>query len=150
MLTYEPAKKDQYAEFLHLMRNHAADYLEHTLQLMQMTWQQFDHLFRTVGQVYGIYEDEKLAGFYWIEERGRILHLHGLVLKGECQGKGIGTQVCEMLEVTYRSRMDAIELGVHQSNERAKALYEKLGYETVRTLDDLGFYLMQRHLSTRP
>jgi ribosomal protein S18 acetylase RimI-like enzyme len=147
MLTYEPAKVEQYDEFLQLMRDHAANYLERTMELMQMTWQQFDHLFRTVGQVYGIYEDDQLAGFYWIEERGKVLHLHGLVLAGQFQGKGIGTQVLKMLETKYRGSMDAIELGVHKSNEKARALYERLGYEMVKRLDGLGFYIMQKRLS---
>jgi len=38
------------------------------------------------GQVY--YEDNKLVGLYWIEERERILHPHGLVLKEQFQGNG--------------------------------------------------------------
>ncbi len=150
MLTYKPARAEQYDGFLQLMRNHAADYLERTMELMQMTWQQFDHLFRTVGQVYGIYEDDQLAGFYWIEERERILHLHGLVLKGQFQGKGIGTQVLKMLETEHRGSMDAIELGVHESNERARTLYGKLGYRTVKVLDNLGFCIMQKRLSDGP
>ena len=150
MLTYEPARVEQYDEFLQLMRNHTANYLERTMELMQMTWQQFVHLFRTVGQVYGIYEDDQLAGFYWIEEREKVLHLHGLVLTGQFQGEGIGTQVLKMLESMYRGSMDAIELGVHKCNEKARVLYERLGYETVKRLDDLGFYIMQKRLSPGP
>jgi ribosomal protein S18 acetylase RimI-like enzyme len=98
------------------------------------------------GQVYGIYQDGQLAGFYWIEEREDTLHLHGLILKSEFQGQGIGSQVLAMLAASYRSRVKAIELGVHRSNERAIALYERTGFETARTLDDLGFLVMQKPL----
>jgi ribosomal protein S18 acetylase RimI-like enzyme len=138
---------EQYDEFLQLVRDHASDYVESTLELIQMTWEQFAHLFRTVGQVYGICQDGQLAGFYWVEEREQVLHVHGLLLREKFQGKGIGTQVLEMLATQYRDSVRTIELGVHTSNERARALYERLGYQIVKTLDDLEFYIMQKQLS---
>ena len=150
MLTYEPAKLEHYEEFLQLMRDQAADYLECTLEIMEMTREQFSQIFRTVGRVYGIYEGSQLVGFYWIEERGQELHLHGLVLKEQFQGRGSGTQILRKLEAEYRDSMEVIELGVHESNERARTLYERLGYETVRVLDDLGFRVMQKRLSNEP
>ncbi len=149
MLTYEPVKSEEYDEFLQLLRDSATDYLESTLALMQMTWKQFADLFRTRGQVYGIYRDGQLAGFYWIEERDQVLHLHGLILREQFQGKGIGTQVLQMLAAKYRGSVRAIELGVHKSNDRAKTLYKRLGYETVKTWDDLGFLIMQKPLRAR-
>jgi ribosomal protein S18 acetylase RimI-like enzyme len=42
--------------------------------------------------------------------------------------------------------MEAIELGVHRSNPRAIALYERAGFQTVKVLEELGFYIMQRSL----
>jgi ribosomal protein S18 acetylase RimI-like enzyme len=146
MLTCKPAQSEQYDEFFQLMQNEAADYLLHAMELMRMTPEQAKRLFKTVGKVYGIYHEERLAGFYWIEERERILHLHGLVLRKDFQGKGIGTQVLNLLETEYMSRMEAIELGVHQSNERAKLLYERLGYRKVNYLPELGFYILQKPL----
>jgi ribosomal protein S18 acetylase RimI-like enzyme len=147
MLTVKPANPEQYDEFLQLMRESAADYLERTMELMQMSWDEFARLFRTVGQVYGVYDDERLAGFCWIEPRERILHLHGLILQTPFQGKGIGTRILEMLETEYAGQVDALELGVHASNARAKALYERVGFETVKTMEDLGFFVMQKRLS---
>ncbi len=147
MLTYKPAKPEHYEEFLWLMQSYAGDYLKHTLKLMEISWEQFARLFRTTGRVYGIYEAGQLAGFYWIEERGRELHLHGLVLKEQFQGRGVGTQVLKKLEVEYRDSMELIELGVHESNQRARILFDRLGYETVKVLDDLGFHIMQKRLS---
>jgi ribosomal protein S18 acetylase RimI-like enzyme len=147
-LIYKPASGEQYDLFLDLMRSQAADYLDRTMELMGLTWQEFAHLFRTVGQVYGVYEKKRLAGFYWIEEREAILHLHGLVLKETHQGRGIGSQVLTMLETTHRGCMEAIELGVHESNEGARRLYERHGYRTVKMLDDVGFFIMQKSLSS--
>jgi hypothetical protein len=50
------------------MRAGTGDYLFHSLVLMQITWEQFARLFRTVGQVFGIYQEKQLVGFYWIED----------------------------------------------------------------------------------
>lgn len=93
MLTYKLITQDEYDNFLQLLLNEAADYLSHTLELMQMSLEEAQALFRATGQVFAIYQDAALAGYYWIEERGDILHLHGLVLRQECQGQGIGSQV---------------------------------------------------------
>ena len=147
MLTYQPATAEQVDEFLHLLRLDAADYLDSTMALMGMTWSQFARLVKTVGQVFGIYRDGLLVGFYWTEERGRIVHLHGLVIRRAYQGQGIGTETLTMLARRYAGLMDAIELGVHASNARARALYEWLGYRTVKYLPDCGFYILQRPLA---
>jgi ribosomal protein S18 acetylase RimI-like enzyme len=146
MPSYRTARTEDYDVFLNILHDQAADYLEPTLRLMQMTWEEFAHQFRTIGQVYSIYWSGQLAGFYWIEERDDVLHLHGLILKSEFQGQGIGTQVLTMLSTKYRDRFTAIELGVYRSNVRAIALYERMGYETVRSLENLGFFVMQKRL----
>ena len=149
MLEYEPAKLEQYEEFLQLMRDDAAEYLERTMALMEMTWEEFSQLFRTVGEVVGVYEDGAIAGFYWIEEREAVLHLHALILKEGFRGRGIGTGVLRELEDRHGAGVDAIELGVHESNRRARALYERLGFETVKRLDELGFEVMRKGMGSR-
>ena len=58
-------------------------------------------MLRARGEVLAIYQDADLAGFYWIEEREDTLHLHGLILKPENQGQGIGTEVLSMLTSQY-------------------------------------------------
>jgi ribosomal protein S18 acetylase RimI-like enzyme len=146
MLTYTPIAAAQFDDFLDLLLSEAGDYLPRTLELMGLTLEEAKDLFRRTGQVYAIYEGEAPAGYYWIEERGTVLHLHGLALRGEFQGRGIGTQVLNMLADTYAGKMQAIELGVHESNAKAKRLYEKLGYKTVKRLEELGFYVMQLSL----
>jgi len=149
MLTYKPATGDQYDLFWQLLHDEAADYLARTLELIEMSEAEFRRLFGTVGQVYSIYCDDALAGFYWIEERAPIAHLHGLILERAFQGRGIGTQVLTMLADRYTGVMDAIELGVHASNVRARRLYAKLGYQIVKSLPDLDFDVMQHPLPPR-
>lgn len=144
MLTFEAANAEQYGECMQLMLDEAGSYLQGTLKLMQMSMDEFNHLLRTVGTVYAIYDDKQLAGFYWIEEREKVLHLHALLLKQQFQGKGIGTQILRMLASKYSGTMATIELGVHESNERAIRLYERNGFNTVKQLDDLKFRIMQK------
>jgi ribosomal protein S18 acetylase RimI-like enzyme len=149
MLTYEPADSEQYDEFLQMFREHTDPYIDDVLKLMDLNWERFVELFRTHGHVYGIWADRKCAGFYWIEERERILHIHALILNEEFQGMGIGGQTLKRLETEYMGKVDSIELGVHKSNNRAMGLYERSGFKTVKALEDLGFYVMQKDLRGR-
>ena len=144
MIVLEPAKEDEYAAFLELTRQETAEYLEATMRLVHATWEEYARWFRTVGQVYSVRDGGDVAGFCWTEERGRVLHLHGLILRKEHRGRGIGGRVMAMLEARSAGRVDTIELGVHVSNKDAIRLYERTGFRTVKTLDDLGFLVMQK------
>ena len=147
MLTFRPATPDQYDDFLRVLKTEAAEYLAATLRHMGRTKDEFAHAFRTVGEVRGIYEGEDLAGFYWIEKRQEVLHLHALILKRPSQGRGIGTRVLETLATKFRVTVTAIELSVHVSNTRARTMYERNGFAIVKTLKDLGFYIMRKPLT---
>jgi ribosomal protein S18 acetylase RimI-like enzyme len=147
MLTFEAASVEQYGECMQLMRDEAGSYLQGTLKLMQMSMDEFNHLLRTVGTLYAIYDDKQLVGFYWIEEREKVLHLHALLVKPRSQGRGIGTQTLRMLASKYKGTMTTIELGVHESNEGAIRMYERNGFKTVKQLEDLKFRIMQKTLS---
>lgn len=141
-----PAAPEQFDELFQLMLKEAGDYLEQTMNLMQMTPERFRQLFETVGEVFAIYLGNRVAGFYWIEGRAGTLHLHALVVRKEFQGKGIGSKILSSLEEDYKSRMSAIELGVHHTNTSARKLYDRLGYQVVRKLPELGFEILQKSL----
>jgi ribosomal protein S18 acetylase RimI-like enzyme len=147
MITYSPATTEQYDGFLQMMWDDGREYWQNTMRIMHMTWEEYAQIFRTRGEVRAIYQDDKLAGFYWIEEREDTLHLHGLILKKEFQGQGIGTAALTMLSERFANKMDKIELGVYQANIGAIRLYEKLGFQITRNLDDLHFYIMQKTIN---
>lgn len=79
---------------------------------------------------------------FWVaEEEGEICGYTGVILvmdegditnvsvKPGMQGKGIGTMLLqEMIEKTGREGIDILHLEVRKSNDRAVALYEKLGF----------------------
>jgi len=142
-LDFQAPDEGQYGEFLQMMQTEAADYLEKTLEMMRMTWEAFSSLVRTVGQVYVICQEQAPVGYMWIEQREKTLHLHGLFIKSECQGKGYGKAVLQTLVEAYRGQVEAIELGVHQRNQKARRLYEKVGFVTVKQMPELGFEIMQ-------
>jgi ribosomal protein S18 acetylase RimI-like enzyme len=148
MLTYKSPTDEQYDQFLQLMWEDGQEYWENTLRVMQMTWEEYAQIFRTRGEVQAIYQDDSLAGFYWIEEREDTLHLHGLILYPEFQGQGIGTAVLTMLADHYAGRMEQIELGVYQGNTGAIRLYKKMGFQITRSLGELNFFIMQKPLNT--
>jgi ribosomal protein S18 acetylase RimI-like enzyme len=66
-----------------------------------------------------------------------------LILKPGFQGQGIGTQVLNALRETYCPTFESIELGVHGFNTRALALYRRLGYEEVKYMEELEFYVLR-------
>jgi ribosomal protein S18 acetylase RimI-like enzyme len=146
-LEFRLIRTDQYEDCLQLMLSLAGPYLEKTMELMQMDKRQFAELFRKVGRVSLIFSRSVQAGFYWIKERERVLHIHALILKKPFQGRGLGTAVLQRLEKEFRGRADIIEIGVHSSNERAIALYRRLGYKIHKNLDYLDFLIMQRNIS---
>ena len=146
MLTFHEVNGEQVVAFLELLRQDARDYLDQTIALMGETWEHFVQIAQQVGKVYQVSQDGQPAGYYWIEERGKELHLHGIVVRAAFRGQGIGTAVLEKLREEYAGRMDVIELGVHDSNARAKALYERMGFVTVRRVEELGFAVMQAQI----
>lgn len=143
-LVLEAVRNGRFEEQLDLMKNGNSEYPELATALQQISWQEFEELFRRVGQVTDIYHGGKYVGFYWVEVRGRILHLHSLVIKNEFRGLGIGKEVLERLENTYRDSIDAIELGVHESNQRGLFFYQSAGFEKREYIEDIRFIVLRR------
>ncbi|UCD17998.1 MAG: GNAT family N-acetyltransferase [Candidatus Zixiibacteriota bacterium] len=142
-----PASGKDYDEFLALLKQEASEYLERSLELIGLTMWKFSKAIRTVGEVFRIECQSRPAGYYWIEKRGNVLHIHGIVLRPEFQGMGIAGSIMTLLAENYRGEVDLIELGVHDSNVRARELYQKLGYNVVKRMDEVGFDIMQKRLA---
>ena len=146
MLAYRKATAQQLDNFLRLLRDEAGGYLEPTLRVMGATWDEFAEKVRTVGQVRAVVRGRTTAGFVWIEERDRTLHVHGIALEPPFRGQGIGTAVFRDLEEEFRASVDALELGVHESNARTRALYERLGFRVEKNLPEIGFAVLRKPL----
>jgi ribosomal protein S18 acetylase RimI-like enzyme len=143
-IAYKPLCPADHADLYRLMESQ--EYMETALERMGLSREQFRASMHAAGEIHAIWVDGRRAGFRWVELRGRTLHLHGLVLEDAFQGQGIGTSAIATLAQSYQGAADDIELGVHASNQGAIQLYERLGFQTVRRLDDLGFLIMQKTL----
>lgn len=147
MLSFEPATTDQHYEaLLQLIYNQKTAYLEPMLDLIELTQEQFGRYFRTTGTAYRISLDKKLAGLCWVEIRECSLILLGLIIKPEYQGQGIGSRALTWLEAHCPAECKACQLEVHCSNPRAKALYERMGYQETHYDAQSGFYTLEKRL----
>jgi len=70
------------------------------------------------------------VGFLIAQHVGPEWELENIVVDREIQGKGIGTQLLnELLNHAKQVNSEAVFLEVRESNEAAKGLYEKLGFQ---------------------
>ena len=83
----------------------------------------------------------KLAGNCQIARKAHLKNKHrgtvAIALLREYWGLGIGTAMFEeMLEIARGWGLAQVELEVIEGNDRAMALYEKMGFETVAAIPD--------------
>lgn len=116
---------------------------ENMAQVIRVTWglkwnanfegKYLDKLTST-GTVKSIYDGNKLAGYFWFEERKEKndIFINSMQLREEYQGKEIGTQVLKWLEVFALNRKrQYLSLTVQVINQRAINLYHRLGFSEV-------------------
>jgi ribosomal protein S18 acetylase RimI-like enzyme len=147
MLTLERAKTPaQFDELLELISQQNSTCMRPLFDWLALVYEDFGAYFRKTGSAYRVCRDGRLAGLAWVEWRGRLLFIHGLIVKPEFQGQGIGKWALEQLEKRFRRRAGGIGLWVHASNPRARSLYERQGFQTVAYLPESGFYQMEKPL----
>jgi ribosomal protein S18 acetylase RimI-like enzyme len=147
VLTYCRPNIEQLDHLFNLMCDETSEYLKDSLWLIGLTTSAFRAKFKSVGEVVEIFADGEPAGFYWIEKRGDILHLHGIILRREFQGRGLGHEAMQRIEDEHGLRIAAIELGVYRDNTAARRLYERLGYVVFKRRDDVHFDIMRKTLA---
>jgi ribosomal protein S18 acetylase RimI-like enzyme len=145
-----PATDEERADLLALMREHLSDRLEQTMELMELSWSEFQELYRSRGQVRTIRHGRDVAGFYWLEDRGRELHLHAIFVLPEFRGRGVGSATMRQIEEEFSADADFIELGVRDDNAGARSLYKRQGFVVAETLPDVGFTIMRKHIGNEP
>lgn len=74
-----------------------------------------------------------LLVFYWSNELGgNVIFIDELCVSQANRGQGIATQFFAWLEQTYSSQAVAFMLETTPDNDRARALYEKLGFSSYK------------------
>lgn len=83
------------------------------------------------GELVGIASVERVSKMVRLRHRGS----YAIGLKEKAWGLGIGTQLSRLLiELTPKLEITQLELGVMAPNERARALYRKLGFQVYGTI----------------
>ncbi len=113
-----------------------------------MTRDQFAEIYRTTGETRVVLDDGCAVGALWIEERGRQLHIHAIILRPEARGRGIGTRIIQSLTNEFSPRVDEIELGVQDSNAGAIRFYRRVGFRDVPVETMPGFTILRLALRT--
>ena len=98
------------------------------------TGQQYEDLFGHSGQARLVLVAEqddasRLSGFLIARHVSPEWELENIVVAEECRGKGLGTQLMlAFLREAEKSNGESVFLEVRESNDAAKALYEKVGF----------------------
>ncbi len=143
---YVKATEEDYVRAYAMMKDATRDYLDATLATLDIEENEFANLFRSVGEVFVAKQDEVMTGFYWIERRDEVLHIHGIILDEPYRHQGHGRAMMSTIEKTHAGEVKDIELGVKTNNTPAINLYKSLGYKVVKTHEAIGFYIMRKRI----
>lgn len=87
-----------------------------------------------------VYHGEELVGFMMVHEdlSKRVLDLWRLAIAKEFQGKGYGSAALERLTPLAREsgKYTCIAIGYMEGNDRARHIYEKLGFRPTGVVED--------------
>ncbi len=94
-------------------------------------------------EVFGAWVDRALAGFLILDMRGPLAgYIQTVCVDAEVRGRGIGSALIRAAEERVLRDSPNVFLCVSTTNDRARALYERLGYVRVGDLPD---YLARGH-----
>jgi ribosomal protein S18 acetylase RimI-like enzyme len=88
-------------------------------------------------EVYVAYEKEELRGFIILVMHGAFVgYIQIVAVAPEARGSGVGTELIRFAEERIFSNHPNVFLCVSSFNPRARALYERLGYELIGEIRD--------------
>ncbi|MFZ5644895.1 MAG: GNAT family N-acetyltransferase [Bacillota bacterium] len=95
----------------------------------------------TKGEIHvALDENNQCLGYIWIALRGAFYdfpYCRSLAVRKDCRGRGVGTALLEYYEKVGFAKAARIFMLVSDFNERARKLYESLGYRQVGLMPDL-------------
>ena len=144
-----PANPDDQAQIYHLKAQSVRPYVEKIWGWYEVYQQQdFARDFQAIERFQVIEVGGNFAGFLQASFLDPYYEIQELHLLPAYRGKGIGSQILRQLQETCTAQGQTIRIGCFRENQRAKALYEKLGFvETSET--DTHFILVYPHDFTK-
>ena len=88
--------------------------------------------------IFSIFAGEEFVGIIQkIKLEDKNLHIGRFLIAPQKQGKGIGRKAFQgfVQEIFGNEEIESISLTVFESNQRAKELYQKEGFEIVQTIE---------------
>ena len=101
-------------------------------------------------EVYVIADGDRLLGFIILVMRGAFIgYIRSICVDAEARGRGVGSRLVEFAEQRIFRETPNVFLCVSSFNPRARALYERLGYELIGELknyvvDGASEFLMRK------
>ena len=101
----------------------------------------FDQCLRTItdpiGETYVARQDGAVRGFIIVVMRGAFVgYIRSICVAADARGSGVGSGLMAFAEERVFRELKNVFLCVSSFNPRARALYERLGYEAVGELKD--------------
>jgi ribosomal protein S18 acetylase RimI-like enzyme len=91
----------------------------------------------TTCETYVAEDERRIAGFVIINMHGAFVgYIRTICVDAGARGHGLGTQLVAFAEERIFRDSPNVFLCVSSFNDRARALYERLGYETIGELRD--------------
>lgn len=92
---------------------------------------------------FGIYNEERLIGFASIYFDGNFGQIINFFIKDECQNKGYGRKIVELLFGIFSDTydIDTVSVGVHKENKGAFDFWKKLGFIDTGNIEGVYSFL---------
>lgn len=121
------------SDFIFLKHVHHSTLKEHVSKIWGWDEEQQDAFFNKdfeLNQIQVIEYEGDRAGYLQLSVNSGSLHLINILILPEFQGRGLGTTIIHDLSIRCGTEGLLLKLGVFKVNERAKKLYERLGFLT--------------------
>lgn len=88
--------------------------------------------------IYLLWSADEVVGYFFLWEFNHPVPLLGIGLADAWQGRGLGRKMMDwLIEEARAAGKDAIELTTMPHNEKAFELYQKVGFQYVRDVDNV-------------
>ena len=90
-----------------------------------------------INEVYVAVDDDTILGFIVVVMQGALAgYIRAICVDANTRGQGLGSRLVAFAEERIFREMPNVFLFVSEFNTRARALYERLGYEKVAEMRD--------------